>query len=555
VIARAAVACLAWLAAVLSARADLPGTLAPAAAGDGHLWWVVEAPEPKEGARTDDGKRFLLMHHAALEPAPTERLVTRLFARPDALAAEDATVYIVTPREGDRRRMVLSLRTARNPEVGHWYTVPRQGPEILAPIERDGELVGFTVAGESLYALLRVEREGAATPELVLLVLPPQGAGTPAWSEVPPPPFDAASAVTLATIDGRVHAVGTKGGVTFILRREADAWINAPGAIRLGQAPAGEAIGAIGVGNRVVLVERQNGAEGPARIELSNLRPDGFAPWASFAEPSTPWFVGGLGPDAAVLALDERARGTVRTISPSAGAPTEPVALAPPSLASGRWIHLPIVGFLSVALVLAAVIFGSDSYLDPARLRRAQAAARAAELGEDGVDERPAARPVRRGANGADAEGGSRNEDDEARPIGAPLSQRAVGFTVDLLPALAAVWWFERGNPLDLLQVPVFMTDLEGGRAALLALGIAWAFATVGDLFFGRSLGKRFAGLEIRSSKGGPASFGARLVRSLASAIVVASPLVQLVALIHPRVLGPAEMLSGTCVVDARGEA
>ncbi|MCE2882053.1 MAG: RDD family protein [Planctomycetaceae bacterium] len=542
-ISRVAVACLAWLAAVLSARADLPGTLAPAAAGDGHLWWVVESPEPKEESRADDGKRFLLMHHAALEPAPTERLVTRLFARPDALAAEDATVYIVTPREGDRRRMVLSLRTARNPEVGHWYTVPRQGPEILAPIERDGELVGFTVAGESLYALLRVEREGAATPELVLLVLPPQGAGTPAWSEVPPPPFDAASAVTLATIDGRVHAVGTKGGVPFILRREADAWINAPGAIRLGQTPTGEAIGAIGVGNRVVLVERKNGAESPARIELSNLRPDGFAPWASFTEPSTPWFVGGLGPDAAVLALDERARGTVRMISPSASAPTEPVTLAPPSLASGRWIHLPIVGFLSVALVLAAVIFGSDSYLDPARLR------------QDGIDERPAARPVRRGAHGGAEERESPNEDDEARPIGAPLSQRAVGFTVDLLPALAAVWWFERGNPLDLLQVPVFMTDLEGGRAALLALGIAWAFATVGDLCFGRSLGKRFAGLEIRSSKGGPASFGARLVRSLASAIVVASPIVQLVALIHPRVLGPAEMLSGTCVVDARGEA
>ncbi|MFZ9914456.1 MAG: hypothetical protein ACO3IB_03865 [Phycisphaerales bacterium] len=541
---RLVAACLAWLAAVAMARADLPGTLTPAAAGDGHLWWVVESAEPTGESRTNDEKRFLLMHHAALEPAPTERLVTRLFARPDALAAEDATVYIVTPREGDRRRMVLSLRTARNPEVGHWYTLPRQGPEILAPIERDGELVGFAAAGESLHALLRIVREGASSPELVMLVLPPQGAGTPEWSEVAPPPFDAASPVALSVIDRRVTAVGTKGGLPFILRREADAWINAPGAVRLGQPAAGEPIGAIGVGDRVVLVERTSGEGGPARIELSNLRLDGFASWASFPEPMEPWFVGGLGPDAAVLALDERSRGTVRLISPTAVAPAEAVMLDPPSLASGRWIHLPIIGFLSVALVLAAVIFGSDSYLDPERIRRAQAAARAAELGDDD-DVRPSrSRSAIAGAN----------EAEESRPIGASLSQRAVGFSVDLLPALAAVWWFERGNPFELLQVPVFMTDLEAGRAALLVVGIAWALATAGDLMFGRSVGKRFAGLAIRSSTGGSASFGSRTVRSLASAIVVASPLVQLVALIHPRGLGPAEMLSGTCVVDARGE-
>ncbi|MFM7050572.1 MAG: RDD family protein, partial [Planctomycetota bacterium] len=146
----------------------------------------------------------------------------------------------------------------------------------------------------------------------------------------------------------------------------------------------------------------------------------------------------------------------------------------------------------------------------------------------------------------------SRNEAEEARPIGAPLSQRLLGFTVDLLPALGIGWAVVGGNPLELLQVPILITDLEGARGVLLVMGLAWAFSAAGDVFFGRSLGKQMAGLRIVGSSGGPARLGPRIVRALASAVVVASPFVQLVALIHPRGLGPAEMLSGTCVVDAR---
>jgi uncharacterized RDD family membrane protein YckC len=85
---------------------------------------------------------------------------------------------------------------------------------------------------------------------------------------------------------------------------------------------------------------------------------------------------------------------------------------------------------------------------------------------------------------------------------------------------------------------------------ALFVFATGWLAATIGDLLFGRSMGKRIVGLRIISARGGDASLGRRTLRSLASAIVMASPLVMLIALLNPRGDGPAEMISGTAVVD-----
>jgi uncharacterized RDD family membrane protein YckC len=113
------------------------------------------------------------------------------------------------------------------------------------------------------------------------------------------------------------------------------------------------------------------------------------------------------------------------------------------------------------------------------------------------------------------------------------------------------VWLVVRGSPLELLQIPAFQTNLAAAVPSLVVFGAGWLVATVGDVAAGRSLGKRLVGLRIVAARGGPASPGRRLVRSVASLVTVANPVVMLLVLLHPKGDGPAEMLSGTAVVDA----
>jgi len=133
---------------------------------------------------------------------------------------------------------------------------------------------------------------------------------------------------------------------------------------------------------------------------------------------------------------------------------------------------------------------------------------------------------------------------------GASLGRRASAMLVDLLPGMVVVWFFVRANPFDLLQIPAFQPDITLALPSVFVFGAGWLVATLGDVLFGRSMGKRTVGLRIIAARGGPAPVSRRLLRSLASLIVVASPVVMLLSLLHPRGDGPAEMLSGTAVVD-----
>ena len=224
-----------------------------------------------------------------------------------------------------------------------------------------------------------------------------------------------------------------------------------------------------------------------------------------------------------VLELGDRGRASTRMLSFSASAPDAlPTELLPPGFASGSWIHMPIIGALSVALVLAAMIFGSEAYLD----------------------NRPRVAVAVGAGSGAEATAQVRT----AR--GASLGRRASAMLVDMLPGMVVVWFFVRANPFDLLQIPAFQPDITLALPSVFVFGVGWLVATLGDVLFGRSMGKRTVGLRIIAARGGPAPVSRRLLRSLASLIVVASPVVMLLSLLHPRGDGPAEMLSGTAVVD-----
>lgn len=514
-------ACLA--AVVASVRADLPGTMPLAASGDGHVWWVVRGEPVDEKARgvatTAGSVTFALMHHASDEPAPSERVVMRFPLEPLAIASEGARVVVVTRAESSARGsrgFIVSMFAARNEAVGHWFTLPRGAPIVLPALPVEGELRGLAVAKDTLAALVRVRRADPRSPERFWFGTAPCESGLGAgWTEGSLPELDLAERADLFARGGGFAILGAKGGSAVLAVLRDGAWSHEQIRREGGATSARAVLGAFEVAQRTAVVERSVVDGGGNRIRVGFLRDRAVQPWAEFAEPARPWLLGSFGTQAILLELDERSRGVARSLPFSSDAPAEPVELKPPGFASGSWIHLPIIGILSVALVLAAVIFGSDAYLE------------------------------RRGvATLAGAQGSVRTV------RGAALSARSTAILIDMLPGLVAFWFLFRGNPLDLLRIPAFQTDLAASVPALFVFAVGWGAATLGDVVFGRSMGKRIVGLRIVSVRGGDASVGRRIIRSLASAIVMASPLVMLIALMNPRGDGPAEMISGTAVVD-----
>jgi len=513
------------LAVVLAAltarsRADLPGTIPLAASGDGHLWWVVRSEpvdEKTRGVATTAGSvTFALMHHAADEPAPSERMVMRFPLEPLAIASEGTRVVVVTRSESAARGFIVSMFAARNEAVGHWFTMPRGAPVVLPALPVEGELRGLAVARDTLAALVRIRRSDPRMPERFWFGIAPCESGPDAgWTEVALPELDLAERASLFARDGGFAMLGAKGSLPVLATLRDRAW--SQDAIRREEgAPSARAVlGAFEVAQRTAVVERAIVDGGGNRIRVGFLRDNSLQPWAEFAEPARPWSIGAFGTQAIMLELGERSRGIARSLSFSSDTPAEPVELRPPGFASGSWIHLPIIGVLSVALVLSAIIFGSGAYLE-----RRGIATVAGALGSP--------RTVR----------------------GAALSARSTAILIDMLPGLVAFWFLFRGNTLDLLRVPAFQTDLSASVPAIFVFATGWFAASFGDVAFGRSMGKRVVGLRIISVRGGDASVVQRIVRSLASAVVMASPLVMLLALLNPRGDGPAEMLSGTAVVD-----
>jgi uncharacterized RDD family membrane protein YckC len=364
-------------------------------------------------------------------------------------------------------------------------------------------------------------------------------AGPDAWKDLPLPPMDPAEPIRLVGLDGRLHATGFRDGSARVAEFRDGAWRERVLEVPAGAIPPRGLLGLVSFGGREALVTRTPSTDGttPTRIGLMLLRQDSAVPWASFPEPGGPWSIGGFGVNAALLTLDGDSRGVVATISPASSEPGAAVALAPPGFAARRWVHLPILGILSIAMVLAALIFGSGGYaerqsalLDARRAAEADPSARRGASADDDSVDLPMPAPQ--------------------RPRGAGLPERGAAFAVDLAPGILATWLWVGGNPLDLVQLPMLATDLAQAQPALVALGLGWLIATIGDAVSGRSLGKRLLRLRIVDARtGAPASFGRRLLRSMLSTVPVASPLVMLVATLHPFGDGPAEMLSQTAVV------
>jgi hypothetical protein len=345
------------------------------------------------------------------------------------------------PPEGDRKRLVLLTGTRRNDAVGHWYTDPRGAPRILAPLDGRGTILDSAMAGGTVF-IVRAGHDESDAQRIELLSL--STAAGAEWMPEPLPPLDGRASDpsggwTLFRDGATLCAIGSASGAPSIARLARGTWTVEP----MPSAEAGSSLGAFTLAGRVVTVAR-DAAAAPGvvpTVRLSVLRTGSRSAWSQFAEPARPWIAAAFGSDAVVLELDEAGRGSVRAISPSSNAPGEPVTLLPPGFASGSWVHLPLLAAVSVAFALAAMIFGSDAYLQSRLGKRGRA----------------------------------------PRPLGAALSRRFLAFAIDAAPAFVACWFVVGGSPAPLLDHPLLSANIIAALPATLVLAGGWLLAVLGE--------------------------------------------------------------------------
>ncbi|MEM0984361.1 MAG: hypothetical protein AAGI17_10470, partial [Planctomycetota bacterium] len=125
------------------------------------------------GARTTDSAA----HGWAIVPAPVEnatrlahlpprrtggvnlgvaRLVTQFAGGPLFAAASGDRVFLLfPPSDGGLTHRVLTLRAVPSPVQNNWAFLPRDGADILAPLETGAAVLGFAATrDERLFALL-----------------------------------------------------------------------------------------------------------------------------------------------------------------------------------------------------------------------------------------------------------------------------------------------------------------------------------------------------------------------------------------------------------------
>lgn len=495
-VAVAMLASMAWCAAPASANrgvaapaavtapldpppAAARGAFVPAASDGEHAWIILE----RSGK---SGPEHVLLHHATGMGGAFSRQAAVFRTTPAAIAADHGRVWIVMEATPDRaRRDVYATTAARNPATGTYYYEPAGRLELLASLPPDGEMRGLVAIDGTCYAL----RAGAALERL----------GLGGWERVPGAPGLAAAG---GTDSARLVSLA---GRPAILREGAPARILEPDGSWRDEAqplPAGKLLGLVpGARRAAALVAGSDGT-----VALAYARPEGASLLATIAWPAQPWSVVGLG-DGFVLLLGTGEGGAARQrIDALDGSIGGVEVLVPQPSDPTGWIHLPILGMVITAAILAAVL-----------LRNA---------GPQGAILVPEGR--------------------QALPVG----RRLAALGIDLLPGIAVAMLC--GAALRQIAImPLWTTDLRSAVPGLIALGAALAISTLSELAFGTSLGKRLVGGEVvvvLPSGARPRAWQV-LARNIFKGIILIAPIAGIFTIAVPGGRGIGEVASRTAVV------
>ncbi len=507
-------ALLAALALPLRAEAAVVARDRILAAGAGeHLWWIELDPKESRLLHGFTGNDAFLSHVAAtyLEP-------------PEALAAYGDRAWLAfgPPLGPDaagaaslRRRDVVRLAIRRNPATSLFYVVPPSGAELLPSLPADGDLVGFEADASGLWALLLpppaarygVRREGAsagqpaAGPSLRFL----EGNE---WVEVPlPSDFQAVPAAELVRLGEALAVVAPSREGSRLALRDGAGWrtfeVDLPFA-----------------GTRFLTAGGRPAAATVAEPDLiySYLRDGRSVPWASMLAPNPPFALLGDDHGGVVIARRDNVMQAWR-LDPLATLARKPVPFEPTQSSAGAWVHLPMVAVLVLASLLA-VLF------------------------------------VRELARADGKQGGKDGQGEELEPSVPALAfdRRIVALLIDLVPGGIVAVVVLGASPLDLLRVPSFALERTEASASMLMILLTCLVGAASEGFFGATVGKWVVGGVVTAPDGSPLRLRAALVRNLCKILVLAAPILGLVAWWSVGHRGVHDILSRSVVADRRSD-
>jgi uncharacterized RDD family membrane protein YckC len=464
-----------------AAPADAPHELVATSSGT-HVWVAV----PRE-----DGCK--LVHHASAMEGAFCRSAVQLERLPQALVASGATLTIIMPADGEpTSHAVYALSTERNAATGSFFYRPAGRLDVLPSLPSDGAFAGVATDGSGVWLLQH------ASP-MSLSRLEPTN-----WA-VEQLPCARADALLVSWSDGAVQvpAIASVEGADVLLwqRRATSDWTETrwPDAARTGWSVVAGA-------SRPTLLVRENDG-----LRIVYPTPTGVRLLATMTKPTEPWAIVGVGDGLRLITAGADGSVRVAPINPLTGSAGESAELEPQPTTTSLWLHLPIIGAITIAMLLAGFVIRP-----PMTVPR--------QLPPDWM------------------------------PL--PMARRAAALLIDLLPG-AGITLATTGCQIgELLVMPAWTPDIEQSSCAALMIAVTTAWCLLFETFFSSTPGKRLMGSRVLGidADGPLESAGAarRAGRALLKGVVLFAPALGFLAFVHPLQQGLPETLTRTIVVRAR---
>jgi uncharacterized RDD family membrane protein YckC len=474
------------------------------ASADEHLWFITKDPNTPATWR--------LMHHSVGMNGAYARVARTLQSRPLALAAQDDQVLVLMPPTAQRGSTLdlLRLRVQRNPAMGTFFDRPLDGWDVLASVPHTSPLGGlaFFKQSEPLALLLpdkrlsegvsrtRGSRNEAPSPARLI-----RQAGFD-WLDIAlPAELLERSQLDLLPGAGLSDAVildADSEGKALLHRYLESEWSSESLPIER---------------DSILRVTRSEGRlayavlEETGTISIRIERGDSLLKLAETTRPEGQWGLASTGEALLILETGDGGEIRVRTIDSIQGTVGDPVEWVRPPLEVSDWLHLPLIGMLVVAALLAIVLFRPSELPDA---------------------------PLLAGV----------------KPM--PLSRRMVALGIDFIPGVLLALLLFDTDLASVASIPLWSSELAFAGPGLVIIGVTIFHETVSELIWHRSIGKFLMGGRVLASDGSSPSSGSILLRQLFKTVVLYAPILAIFVILSPAFQGIPETVSRTVVSDSK---
>ncbi len=455
-----------------------------------HLWVAVRS-----------GTGCQIIHHAPDMDGSFCRVATTLPAIPSDLAArENQLAIVMSPDPQSKSSAVFMLSAHRNPATGIYFYEPLGRLDVLASIPSSDRIEQVVLGSNGPIAL-----DGGDRPKLVK-------AEQLGWVDLAPPmpmgvdavlaPWSSQTSLALWSIvwvDGEdlmnagISATLSQGTVWSAGDWALERWIGAGANFEM----------AIGGTQRPAILTRDGGGAFGIAYPTSN----GVRQLSTIHIPNATWSIVGLGEGFEIVWSDDVGQVYLSSVDGLTGESAPARLLGAQPTTTGDWIHLPLLGVVTIGMLLAGFIV------------------------------RPPIQPPTPMPGGWEV---------------LAMVRRASALAIDMIPGAIFALWITGAHVDELLAMPSWTPDLETAAPASIMLGFTGLWSLAFEVSIRATPGKFLVGGRvIRAPEGGSdlrAGWRRTFVRALLKIVVLFAPALGFLAFVHPLQQGLPETLSKTVI-------